>query len=103
MYEHHLTPTLRLLMSSEMYNGFLWNFEGNEFVVVDGRGFRNWFKVESRVSDQLLFMLKVTRDHNMPHTYLDIRQYGEEYGQAIESSYEPRDWTTFRLQMDYTF
>jgi hypothetical protein len=103
MYEHHLTPTLRLLASAEMYNGFLWNFEGNEFMVVDGRGFRNWFKVESRISDQLLFMLKVTRDHNLPHTYLDVRRYGEAYGSPMESGYVPRDWTTFRLQMDYTF
>ncbi len=103
MYEHHLSPTIRLLLSSEIYNGFLWNFEGNEFVVVDGRGFRNWFKVESRVSDQMLFQLKVTRDHNLPRTYLDVRQYGEQYGADIESSYAPRDWTSFRLQMDYTF
>ncbi|HPF35157.1 MAG TPA: helix-hairpin-helix domain-containing protein [Candidatus Krumholzibacteria bacterium] len=102
-YEHNLTPGLRLLVSSEIYDGFLWNFEGNEFVVVDGRGFRNWFKVESRVSDQMLFQLKVTRDHNLPRTYLDVRQYGEAYGDAIESSYAPRDYTSFRLQMDYTF
>jgi len=102
-YEHNLTPGLRLMASAEIYDGFLWNFEGNEFVVVDGRGFRNWFKVESRVSDQLLFQLKVTRDHNLPRTYLDVRQYGEAYGDDIESSYAPRDYTSFRLQMDYTF
>lgn len=103
MYEHNLAPGLRLLASAQMYDGFLWNFEGNEFVVVDGRGFRNWLKVESRVSDQLLFQLKVTRDHNLPRTYLDVRQYGEQYGDAIESSYAPRDYTSYRLQMDYTF
>jgi len=103
IYEHNLTPGIRMLFSAEMYNGFLWNFEGNEFVVTDGRGFRNWMKVESRVSDQLLFQLKVTRDHNLPRTYLDIRQYGEEFGVDIESSYAPRDLTSFRMQMDYTF
>jgi len=102
-YEHHLSSGVRLMMSSEIYNGFLWNFEGNEFVVVDGRGFRNWFKVESRVSDQLLFQLKVTRDHNLPMTNLDIRRYGEAYGLEFESSYIPRDWTSYRLQMDYSF
>ncbi len=101
--EHHLSPLVKLTLSSEMYDGFLWNFEGNEFVVVDGRGFRNWFKVESRVSDRLLFQLKVTRDHNLPRTYLDIRQYGEEYGLPIESDYAPLDVTSLRMQMDYTF
>ena len=103
MYEHHFAPTLKLSVSAEMYDGFLWNFEGNEFVVVDGRGFRNWAKVESRLSERLLFQLKVTRDHNLPRTYLDVRAYQDAYGQEIESSYAPRDWTVFRLQMDYTF
>ncbi len=103
IYEHNLTPGIRLLLSAEMYNGFLWNFEGNEFVVTDGRGFRNWLKVESRVSDQMLFQLKITRDHNLPRTYIDIRRYQEEYGDDIESSYAPRDLTSFRMQMDYTF
>ncbi len=103
MYEHHLASTIKLTLSSEMYDGFLWNFEGNEFVVVDGRGFRNWAKIESRVSDRLLFQLKITRDHNLPRTYLDVRAYQDAYGQDIESSYAPRDWTMFRMQMDYTF
>ncbi len=103
MYEHHFAPTLKLTVSSEMYDGFLWNFEGNEFVVVDGRGFRNWAKIESRVSPRLLFQLKVTRDHNIPRTYLDVRSYQDAYGQEIESSYAPQDLTAFRLQMDYTF
>ena len=103
MYEHHFAPTIKLYLSAEMYDGFLWNFEGNEFVVVDGRGFRNWAKIESRVSDRLLFQLKVTRDHNLPRTYLDVRAYQDAYGQEIESSYAPRDWTVFRMQMDYTF
>ncbi len=103
MYEHHLAQAIKLTLSAEMYDGFLWNFEGNEFVVVDGRGFRNWAKIESRVSPRLLFQLKVTRDHNLPHTYLDVRAYQDVYGQEIESSYAPRDWTVFRMQMDYTF
>ena len=101
--EHHLSPLIKLTLSSEVYDGFLWNFEGNEFVVVDGRGFRNWFKVESRVSDRLLFQLKVTRDHNLPRTYIDIRRFGEEYGLPIESTYAPLDRTALRMQMDYTF
>lgn len=103
LYEHHFTPFVKLMVSSEMYDGFLWNFEGNEFVVVDGRGFRNWLKIESRVSEKLLFHLKVTRDHNLPYTYLDIRQYGDVYGPDPESSYTPKDFTTFRLQLDYSF
>ena len=103
MYEHHFTPTMKLTLSSEMYNGFLWNFEGNEFIVVDGRGFRNWAKIASRVSERLLFQLKVTRDHNLPRTNFDVRAYQDEYGLDIENSFAPRDLTSFRMQMDYTF
>ncbi len=102
-YEHHFTPFIRLHLSSEVYDGFLWNFEGNEFVVVDGRGFRNWAKIESRVSDRLLVQLKIVRDHNLPLTYIDVRRYGDPSGPEPESSYAPKDWTTFRFQLDYTF
>ena len=102
-YEHNLTPGIKMSFASSIYTGFFWNFEGNEFVLVDGNGFRNWFKLESRVSDRLLFQLKVTRDHNMPTTYLDIREYGEEYGNEPDAQYVPKDDTIVRLQMDYTF
>ena len=87
-----------------MYDGFFWNFEGNEFVLLDGNGFRNWFKVESRVSERLLFQLKVTRDHNMPKTYLDVRDFGDTAPpNDPDATYVPRDDTFVRLQMDYTF
>ena len=103
LYEHNLAPMVKLTLSSEMYDGFLWNFEGNEFVVVDGRGFRNWVKFESRLSPRLLFQLKVTRDHNVPQTNLDVRYYQDAYGEDYESIFSPQDMTAFRLQMDYTF
>ena len=102
-YEHNLTPGIQLSFASSMYDGFFWNFEGNEFVLLDGTGFRNWFKVESRVSQRLLFQLKVTRDHNLPKTYVDIRDFGAELDPNPDATYVPRDETVVRLQMDYTF
>ncbi len=103
IYEHNLTPHIRLLFSGEIYDGFLWNFEGNEFVTVDGRGFRNWFQLESRVSDRLLYQLKITRDHNLPHTWVDIRSYGDPSGSEPDGDYAARDITSVRMQIDYTF
>ncbi|MBT4292701.1 hypothetical protein HOD41_08415 [bacterium] len=103
LYEHNLTDGIKFMASSQLYNGFLWNFEGNEFVMVDGKGFRNWLKIISRVSPRMLMQVKVTRDHNMPSTYIDARNFGDEYGDSPESTYAPRDFTTFRVQMDYTF
>ncbi len=101
-YEHNLTPGLKIHLASSVYDGFFWNFEGNEFVLLDGNGFRNWFKVESRVSERMLFQLKVTRDHNMPTT-VDIREYGDTGAVNPDAPYVPKDRTTIRLQMDYTF
>ncbi len=102
-YEHNLTPGIKLMFASSVYDGFLWNFEGNEFVLLDGRGFRNWFKVQSRVSERMLFQLKVTRDHNLPKTYVDVRYFGDPSGNEPDANYVPKDDTIVRLQMDYTF
>jgi DNA uptake protein ComE-like DNA-binding protein len=101
-YEHNLTPGIKLSFASSVYDGFLWNFEGNEFVLLDGNGFRNWFKVESRVSDRLLFQLKVTRDHNLPRA-VDVRLFGDPSGNDPDAPYVPVDDTIVRMQMDYTF
>ncbi len=102
-YEHNLTKGIKLTFASSVYDGFFWNFEGDDFVLLDGNGFRNWFKVESRVSERLLFQLKVTRDHNLPKTYVDVRQYGDITEPTPDATRVPGDDTIIRLQMDYTF
>jgi len=102
-YEHQLTPGLKFTFASSVYDGFFWNFEGNEFVLLTDNGFRNWFKVESRVSERMLFQLKVTRDHKIPNTYIDVRRFGAEEDPTPDATYAPTDQTFVRLQMDYTF
>ncbi len=103
-YEHNLSPHIRLLLATEMYDGFFWNFEGDEFVTVDGRGFRNWAQLESRISDNLLWRLKVTRDHNLPHTWVVPRDYGNTGATPnVGPPYEPKDVTSVRMQLDCTF
>ena len=84
------------------FAGSSCSFLANEFVLLDGEGFRNWFKVESRVSERMLFQLKVTRDHNMPRA-VDVRRFGDPSGNDPDAPYAPKDQTTVRLQMDYTF
>ena len=102
-YEHNLTDRIRLTLGSVMYDGFFWNFEGNEFVLLTDNGFRNWLKVESRVSERLLFQLKVTRDHKIPNTYIDVRDFGDVSPPTPDADYAPTDQMFVRLQMDYTF
>ena len=102
--EPNLTKGITIYLARLMYDGFLWNFEGNEFVLLNGRGFRNWLKIESRISERLLMQLKVTRDHNLPVTYLDVRNYGNvDVPPEPDADYVPRDDTFIRLQIDYTF
>ncbi len=101
-YEHNLAPGFSITLASLVYDGFVWNFEGNEFVLMDGQSFRNWLHIESRVSDRLLCQLKVTNDHNLPYE-LDVRNFGDPYGEDPDAARVPNNTTTVRLQMDYTF
>lgn len=100
-YEHNVTPWLLLQGATSMYDGFLWNFEGNEFVLLNGPAYRNWFAVESRLSDRWLAQLKVTRDRNLPR-YVDIRSYGGPTG-GDPDGYVTGNDLLVRLQMDYSF
>ena len=102
-YEHNLTPWLNLTFASSIYDGFFWNFEGNEFVLLDDKGWRNWFKVESRISERMLFQLKVTKDHKLPGTYLDVREYGDASEPTPDATYVPKDDLYVRMQIDYSF
>lgn len=101
-YEHNLTPWIKLSYASSIYDGFFWNFEGNEFVLLDDNGFRNWFKVESRISERMLFQLKVTKDHKMPRTNTENRQYGVPQD-PYPVNYAPADDLYVRMQIDYSF
>jgi hypothetical protein len=51
----------------------------------------------------MLFQLKVTRDHKIPNTYIDVRRFGAEEDPTPDATYAPTDQTFVRLQMDYTF
>ena len=103
VYEHNLTPGLRFQLGTYIYDGFFWNFEGNEFFLLDSASFRNFFQVISRVSDSMLFQLKVTYDHALPQTWIDIRRFNEPWGFEPDSYYVTKNVAHFRLQLDYTF
>ena len=102
-YTHNVTPWLRFMAATVVYDGFFWNFEGNEFVLLNSNGWRKWFKVESRISDRMLVQLKVTHDHNKPLDDVDVRRYNEPWGEDIDATYVPRDDLFVRFQVDYSF
>jgi DNA uptake protein ComE-like DNA-binding protein len=99
---HHLGPHLVVTFSSEIYDGFLYNYEDNEFVVVDGEGVRHWVMVRSRLSDRLSWRLKWTADHTRPRTYVDIRSFGNLVAPTPDAVNARGDRTSYRLQLDLT-
>lgn len=55
---HNFSTALKLKTAWVMYNGFLWNFEDTEFVVVDGKSTRWWMSLTNRFSNALTARLR---------------------------------------------
>jgi len=102
-FTHNFSPGLSTTISSEIYDGFLFNFEDNEFIAFDGRGFRNWFLVRSRLSNELSWRLKYTVDSQLPVTHIDIRNFQDLTGANPEGTNGKSKDNSFRFQLDYTF
>ncbi len=102
MLIHNVNDRLQFTLSSEIYDGFLWNFEDNEFIAVDGQGIRSWFLVQSRLSDNMLVRFKMTHDRQRTRDNLEIRQYANSVPSEFRAG-DKREITAFRLQLDYNF
>ena len=100
---HNVNDRLAFTVSTEIYDGFLWNYEDNEFVVIDDVGFRNWFLVRSRLSDSLIFRFKLTHDRNLTRHNIDVRDFEAPVGAEFEGADTRSALTAFRLQLDYAF
>lgn len=100
---HNVNEHLMFEVSTQLYDGFLYNFEDNEFVVVDDVGFRNYFLVRSRLSDAMLLRFKLTHDRLLTRNNIDVRSFENPYGFLYEGDNTRAQQTSFRLQLDYTF
>ncbi|HTK31276.1 MAG TPA: helix-hairpin-helix domain-containing protein [Candidatus Saccharimonadaceae bacterium] len=100
---HQFNNDLAVVASTELYDGFLYNYEDNEFVVVDGKGFRNWVMVRSRLSPALSWRLKWTHDHPLARTFVDIRSFGSLVPPTPDASNVLSDASAFRFQLDLSF
>jgi DNA uptake protein ComE-like DNA-binding protein len=97
---HQFGSDIALTVSTEVYDGFLYNYEDNEFVVVDGKGFRNWVLLRSRLSDRLSWRFKWTTDHQLARTYVDVRDFGNLVPPTPDGVNARGDRSSFRLQLD---
>jgi len=85
------------------YDGFLWFFEKSTFRVVDGSGFRTWFEITDRLSDDLTMRFRWVRENQKRNTAVDIRQFNEEVGDEIDADDVRETTNYFRFQADYSF
>lgn len=104
---HNFSPSLKFKSAWLMYDGFLWNFEDTEFVVVDGRSTRWWVSLTNRFSNSLTARFKVTGDSPTTKTFVQARD-GNAYPDPVEGrsfggdNVVKRSWS-FRVQLDYLF
>lgn len=94
---------LKLDGAAFAYDGFLWFFEKSTFRVVDGHGFRTWFEVTDRLSDDLTVRFRWVRENQLRNTAVDIRQFNDEVGSEIDADNVRQTTNYFRVQADYSF
>jgi DNA uptake protein ComE-like DNA-binding protein len=99
---HQFNPFLAATLSSEIYDGFLYNYEDNEFIVVDGKGVRHWFMLRSRLSDRLSWRFKWTSDQQIARTFVDIRDFGNLVAPTPDAVNARGSRSSFRLQLDWS-
>jgi hypothetical protein len=100
--QHNVNSRLQFTLSTQVYDGFLWNFEDSEFIAVDGRGIRSWFLIQTRLSDNFLVRFKLTHDRQRTINNRELR----EFANSVPSEFRPgdkRQSTVFRLELDYNF
>jgi DNA uptake protein ComE-like DNA-binding protein len=111
---HNVADELEVRLGGLVYDGFLWNYEDSEFLVLDNRrNFRLWTAITSRPAPHLQVYLKYAIDRGYPDTYVDARLYNEnddgdpDVTQPWESdtdAWRVRQWThSLRLQMDVSW
>lgn len=104
---HNFSPSLKLKTAWLMYDGFLWNFEDTEFIVVDGKSTRWWVSLTNRFSNALTARVKVTTDSPATKTFVQARD-GNSYPDPVPGrsfggdNVVNRAWS-FRVQLDYLF
>jgi DNA uptake protein ComE-like DNA-binding protein len=102
---HNVNTKLKFSGGFCMFDGFFWNFEDSEFVVLDGEGLRYWFSISDRITDHLSLYGKVTWDQGAHRTYCDVRKYNED-DEEFSSSWNDAPFVersnfSYRLQIDY--
>ncbi len=103
--EVNVSEHLNVSGQAIVYQGWLWNFEDNEFAVLESNidAFRWWVAVKNRLVRNLSVTTKLTIDTPLTASNIDIRDPYSSPEANIEGSrvLETRAW--WRIQLDYFF
>ncbi len=100
----NVTDHLNVSGQAIVYEGWLWNFEDNEFAVLESEidAFRWWVAVKDRLIQNLSLTFKLTVDTPLTISNIDIRDsYDPESEFEGSRVLEKRAW--WRVQLDYFF
>ncbi len=110
-YTHNFNRNLKMSGMLSYYQGFLWNFEDTQFVVMDSKGgaIRYWLSMYMRLNSNLAVRMKYTAEHHKPISNVDFSQ--DAYASTLDENPDKRfsaDWmrkyeNIFYLEFNYNF
>ncbi len=103
-YDIELSPRLDLKGQAIVYKGWLWNFENNDFAVLESESdaLRVWAAINDRLSKNMSVTFKMSFDTPLTTDNIDIR---DDYSPDpnVEGGSVKNANTTWLLQLDYFF
>ncbi len=103
---HNFNRDLKISGFVAYYQGFFWNFEDTQFIVLDSQrgALRTWWTFYARLNHHFSVRLKYTLDHHKPMTniqYNDVRD--PELGKAYGADIMRKNNNYFYVELDYNF
>jgi DNA uptake protein ComE-like DNA-binding protein len=102
---HNFNNNLKLSSSLFYYEGFFWNFEDTQFVVMNStRGaLRYWFSMYMRLNTSVSVRLKYTGDFQQPIQNIQFSPRAEKAGELYGTDNLRQRQSFFYLEMNYNF
>ena len=103
---HNFNNNLKISGFIAYYEGFFWNFEDTQFIVLDSQrgALRTWWSLFARLNHYFSFRIKYTLDHHKPMTNISFNDVRNPVaGQANSADIMRKNNSYFYLEFDYNF
>ena len=108
-YTHNFNKYLKVSGMLAFYQGFLWNFEDTQFVVMDSKSgaIRYWLSMYMRLNTNLSMRMKYTAEHHKPISNVAFEPYPDTLTQNPDKRFTA-DWlrkydNIFYMELNYNF